>query len=215
MKNKSLKLTPSMIIRRGHYAYFFRFWLYGKIVDYHIAGESLNRTIFNSAAGAFPVQCISYPYLNELLPHLKLNPHDVFVDVGCAWGRLLGYLRLKTECQSLVGVELNATAAECAQTIFLGDPRVTIIQGDILEHLPENATVFFLFNPFDKKVLESFIRKIETSIFHPVRLLYLHPMCRGILDAGRTNWVLREEVPLKPKHLGPITLCVYEYIPAN
>lgn len=210
MKKNKLKLTPWMIIKRGHYLYFLYYWLYGLIHDYKLAGKSLNHTVFNKQTDAFPVQCISYPYLKELLACVDFQEDEVFVDVGCAWGRLLGYLCLKTDIQQLVGVELNENVAEFAKRIFEDEPRVTILSGNILEKLPENGTTFYLFNPFGEEVLKEFLNVIEKKIKHPVRILYLHPTCRHVIETEGSGWILTEEKEVKPRCLGALRLCVYE-----
>lgn len=211
MEKDPLKLTPGMILRRGHYGYFFCYWLYGRIMDLRLAGRSLDRTVFNSGKGAFPVQSISYPYIRALERRLCVGPDDVFVDVGCAWGRLLGYVRSHKKVKQLIGVELNPEVASRARKIFQNDARVKIVSGDILEHFPREGTVFYLFNPFDEEIFAKFIATVEANIRHPIKLLYLHPTCRAVLDAGRPGWSLVREEKIKPKHLGPLVLCVYEY----
>lgn len=202
-----------MIIRRGHYAYFFFYWLYGVIMDHRLAGRSLSHTIYNDSQGAFPVQSISYPYIREFEKHLDFKSDEVFVDVGCAWGRLLGHLLTHSKIKRFLGVELNPEVAKCAQHIFRNVPNIEIISGDILTSLPKEGTIFYLFNPFDEVVFRRFIEKIEESISHPVKLLYLHPMYRHILDVGRPNWTITKECEIKPRYLGALTFCLYEYTP--
>lgn len=210
MRRTSLKLTPGMILRRGHYGYFFYYWLYSLIWDYRLAGKLLDKTVFNDEPGAYPVQSISYLYLKELLKVVKLQKEDVFVDVGCAWGRLIGYLHSHLHAKKFIGVELNSEVAKIAVDIFKHEESVEIIEGDVLIKLPLEGTVFFLFNPFDAKVLEQFLIEVEQKISHSVTLLYLHPTCRHLVDARHLYWHLKEEINIKPKHLGSLTLCVYE-----
>ncbi len=212
MDRTSLKLTPEMIMRRGHYCYFFYYWIYGLIADYRLAGKSLNQTIFNKVDGAFPVQSISYPYIKALIACVDFGSDEVFVDVGCAWGRLIGYMSSNTRIKKFIGVELNKDVAECARRIFYGDLNITIITGNIIDNLPLEGTIFFLFNPFDKTVLERFLNEIEENIHHLVKLMYLHPTCRELIDI-RPRWVLMKDLQIKPKHLGALTLCIYEYKP--
>lgn len=211
MEEKSLRLTPGMIIRRGHYGYFFYYWLYGLIVDHHLARKSLDQTIFNKENSAFPVQSISYPYLKAMVSLLNFGEDEVFVDVGCAWGRLIGYMRSHTKIKKFVGVELNEEVAGCAKHIFYNDPSITIITGDIIGNLPSEGTIFFLFNPFDKVLFESFLEEVEENIHHPIKLLYLHPTCRELIDVRQSRWSLMEELEIKPAYLGALTLCIYEY----
>ena len=213
MKNKCLKLTPSMILKRGHYLYFACYWIYEKIVDYRISKKNLSTTIFNDAPEAFPVQSISYPYIHQLEKHLEFSDNDVFVDVGCAWGRLLGYIDSKFEIKKLIGVELNDDVAKQAKKIFETNNNIEIISGNIIENLPNEATVFYLFNPFDATVLRKFICEIEKRIKHEIKILYLHPEYEREFE--RENWMLIESHRLMPKHLGSIKLNIYKYVPRD
>lgn len=211
MGNKQLKLTPSMILRRGHYLYFLFYWIYEKIEDCRISRRSLNSTIFNDMPGAYPVQSISYPYIHQLEKYLRLSKEDVLVDVGCAWGRLLGYIDSKFSTKKLVGVELNKEVAKQAKKIFAKNKNIEIISGDIIENLPIEATVFYLFNPFNEVILRKFICEIEKKIEHEIELLYLHPAHETEFE--REKWMLTESNILKPKHLGEIKLNIYRYVP--
>ena len=214
MKKKLLKMNPLSIIKRGHYFYFLFYWAYGLYYDIRLCGKSLNQTLFYEAPGAFPVQSISYIYLKELIKELKYNATDVFVDVGCAWGRLIGYLNIKTKIGTFVGVELNKDVAAFAQNIFCDDDHITIISGDICENIPPNGTIFYLFNPFDAVTLINFLDKIEKLIDHKIQLLYLHPIYKNVLER-REKWVLIDEKNLRPKHMGNLKLCIYEYDPCH
>lgn len=209
----SLRLTPGMILRRGHYLYHIYYWIYTRITDHRLAGRPLTGTVFNQSPKAFPAQCISYHYIKELMSVIRLEETDVFVDVGCAWGRLLGFLHKHTKAKKLIGIELNEEIAAFAKNVFKDYERVEIIAGDVLEHIPKDATVFYLFNPFDETVLECFLKKVEETIHAPLRILYLHPTCRDAFHQRQSRWKLVSEDKLKPKHLGELTLCTYELLP--
>ena len=211
--DKQLKLTPSMVIRRGHYLYFLYYWIYCHINDYRIASKNLNHTILNDSPDAFPVQCISYQYIKELLKCYNFSDNDVFVDVGCAWGRLIGYMRLHTPVKKFYGVDLNSEVAEFAQKIFKNDDRVTIISGNILENLPMDGTIFYLFNPFAANVLDSFLSCIEEKMDHSIKILYLYPLYKEIFFTHTDKWHLLETKMLKPRWLGEIEMCIYEFNP--
>lgn len=213
MRKTLLSLTPGMILRRGHYGYFFYYWIYGLIVDYSLAKQSLGQTIFNNIHGAFPVQSITYPYLKALIEQVTFESNDVFIDVGCAWGRLLGYMRSHTKIKRFVGIELNEEVAKCAKRIFCDDPNITIISGSVIGNLPLDGTIFYLFNPFDKVILEHFLDEIEEKIHHPIKLMYLHPTCREVIEVRQHRWMVLEEREIAPKCLGALTLCIYKYNP--
>ena len=210
MKNDPLKMTSIMILKRGKYLYHFYYWIYGLYHDFSFAGKSLNKTVYNESSSAYPAQSLSYIYLKELVKKMNYKENDVFVDVGCAWGRLIAYLKKKTKINRFIGVELNEKIANQAQTSFVNDSSVSIICGNILDNLPKEGTLFYLFNPFDMKTMRCFLDLIERNINHNVRLLYLYPTCREEIDK-RENWVLIDQVQLKPRHMGALDLCIYEF----
>lgn len=215
MIKNELRLSFRSIIKRGNFLYFFIFYIYGFIMDIRIAGRSMNGTMFNHRDGVYAVQCISYPYLRKLIKVLNYSNNDVFVDVGCAWGRLLGFLEKKTSIKKLIGVEINSNAASFAKKHFQKSQRVEIKYGDIIQEFPDKGTVFFLFNPFDRVFLEEFLFKLEQTINHPIRLLYLYPTCRDVIENRSHCWKLLKETELIPRHLSPILLCEYLYCPNN
>lgn len=210
MKKNPLKLSPVDILKRGNYLYHLSYWIYGLFWDFRLAGKSLNDTVFNDNECAYPAQNLSYIYLRELVKIIEYNKKDVFVDVGCAWGRLLFYLQKKTSLENFIGVELNEPIAKNAQSYFENNPKIRIINGDILEVLPETGTIFFLFNPFDAKTLSLFLDLIEKNIRHKVTLIYLYPTCREEIDS-RSCWHLINHTQLKPKHMGALDICIYEF----
>ncbi len=212
MRKNELRLPLRSVLRRGHYLVFFGYYLYSLWMDWRIAGRSMSQTVFNRQSGAYAVQCISYPYLHELIGVLRWKPDDVLADVGCAWGRLLGYLERKTDIRDLIGIEINPEAAGTAKQIFRGSRRVRILEGDVLDVLPEEATILFLFNPFDDDVMCRFLDLVEACRKRPLRLYYLYPTCRQQFS-GRGLWKLEREVILQPRHLGPLSLCEFSYTP--
>lgn len=209
MKKNPLKLTPRMLLKRGNYLYHFSFWIYGLYYDLRFAKRSLNGTLFYKSKGAYPVQSISYIYLVELIKKVTFGQDDVFVDVGCAWGRLINFLRKKTPIKNFYGVELNSDVAKTAQKYFKKDSNVEIISGNILDNIPHDGTIFYLFNPFDSNVLDQFLDEIEKNIEHEVKILYLYPTCAEVFEK-HPIWKKIECVKLTPKHMGELDLFVYK-----
>lgn len=175
-----------------------------------MAGRSLNSVEFNEDAENHPVQSISYPYLDEFISAINVNGNDVVVDVGCGWGRLLGYLAEKTGAQRYVGIELNPVAASNASKSLSSFANIEIIEGDAIKLLPYDSSLIILFNPFGASTLASFLDEIEKKCERGTRLYYLYPQHRAVLEsAERNRWQIASERELKPKHLGPIQLIEY------
>lgn len=202
-------------IKRGHYLYFFYYYLYTLCMDRHIAGtykynRSLNKLIYNNERGASPVQSTSYRVLDVLLPELEIGDGDIFVDVGSGWGRLLGYLFIKgKKCRKYYGIELNSEAADLSKKILRNYDQVEIINGDATKVIINDATVYFLFSPFDRNVMELWIKHIENTHSY-VKVYYLHAIHEKAF-ANKPKWRIIKRKLLRPKYHIPVTLCVYEY----
>jgi SAM-dependent methyltransferase len=99
-------------------------------------------------------------------------PDDVVVDVGCGKGRVLNWLLAHRRGCRLYGIELDRDV--CARTArrLRRWPNVTILCGDATELLPADATVFYLFNPFDRTVMQRFADAVLALPPRPRRIVY-------------------------------------------
>jgi hypothetical protein len=119
------------------------------------------------------------PY--ELMPHLfkgRIRPDDVLVDVGCGKGRVINWWLENDRSQRIVGLELLEEVAAATKTRLRRYANVTIVPGDAIKNLPEDGTLFFLFNPFDADTLMRFKERLrELCQSNPKRrLLYFAPV---------------------------------------
>ena len=210
--NKALRLSTGMIVRRGHYLYFAKNWLQTLLLDIKVAGRRLEDVTLNENPANYPVQSISYPYLRLLPQSLTLRADDVFVDVGCGMGRLIGYLSRTSSAKRFVGIELNPHAAQVAKKVGERDGEIEIIEGDAVSKLPVEATALLLFNPFGEDILACFLDTVETRCAIGTRLYYLYPEHRDVIDGRSSMWALQAEYMLQPKHMGGITLLEYKLI---
>ena len=81
----------------------------------------------------------------------------MIVDVGCRQGPRDQLVPLAVPATTaIVGIELDPEV--CARTAkrLRKHANVTVLCGDATELLPEDGTVFYLFNPFDEPVLATF-----------------------------------------------------------
>ena len=87
-----------------------------------------------------------------------------FVDVGCGKGRL-ALFSLQAGFNNYSGIDFSPTLIHQATENFHKKSiysKVEFICSDILEiDFSDRPTVFFLYNPFDGKVLKPFIEKIK------------------------------------------------------
>jgi SAM-dependent methyltransferase len=127
--------------------------------------------------------------LDKLIKQLSLSHKDVFVDVGCGEGRVLTYLYLRKFKGKLIGVELDPDVAEEARQRTAECPNIEIRCANVLEDhsVLEEATVYYLFNPFNGKIFSKFVSLLEKKCPHPIRLAYLFDYYAPYLD-GRPGW---------------------------
>lgn len=211
MEIKDKKLTFSEKLKRGHFLYFGYYFFYTKYMDKRIAGQSLQGFVCNPGDEIFPVQSITYRMLHCLEKVIRISPDDVFVDIGCGWGRLIGYLNeKKIGGKEMYGVDINRSATEVSAKIFKDRPHIHIICADAREcYIPE-STVLFMYNPFGESILASFLDMLEQKSGHSIRLYYLHAVYENVFEKRKDRWKLLSRQMLCPKHHIPVVLCEYE-----
>jgi SAM-dependent methyltransferase len=91
----------------------------------------------------------------------RLGADDVFVDVGCGQGRPFIWLLHKGYRNPMIGLELDPEVAERTSHRFERHPNVTIIPGDAVENLPDCGTLFYMYNPFDRDVMQRLKRRLD------------------------------------------------------
>ncbi len=117
----------------------------------------------------------------------KINFDDVLVDVGCGKGRVINFWLSNFPSNQLVGIELDPeVAAKTAKRLSKYD-NVTILSGSVLDLIPNNGTVFYLFNPFDSFIMEKFKKVLIDRFFlqevgwhHSFSIIYYNPSCADI-----------------------------------
>ena len=131
--------------------------------DLEIKSENKSRGVRYEPTRARP--------LRRLLRVLNLPKDSVFVDLGCGKGRILllaceyGFKRVK-------GVDFSPQLCEVAkknlaiykQKKGLG-AEVVIMESDVVDYqLQDDENIFFMFNPFDKVVMERVVGNIAQSL---------------------------------------------------
>ena len=138
--------------------------------------------------GAYPTMSADYGAVEMMFKKFPLSEKDVFVDVGCGFGRVISWLLLKkSPCKRYYGVELDPDGAAITEKRFTDYPQVSILTGNVLDVLPSDGTVFWLYNPFDVCVLDAFLSKLETGRETPAWVMYYCDY-RAFALEGRRNW---------------------------
>jgi SAM-dependent methyltransferase len=127
--------------------------------------------------GAYGTSSADYDKLRRLFTAengLAIGPNDVLVDVGSGKGRVLNFWLDLGLGNRIVGIELDPRFAESARRRLARYPNVEVICGDAIEHLPADATVLYLFNPFGPEVLARFRDRVAATFppGHPLRIVY-------------------------------------------
>jgi SAM-dependent methyltransferase len=141
----------------------------------------------------------AYHVLRRIFANLPLAPDDCFMDIGCGRGRVL-CLAARLPIARAVGVEITPRHAEAAQRNLkrLRGRKAAafgVTQGSAADFDYSGGTVFYMYNPFGgdlfRQVTESMRRSAERDK-RPVRLLYVNPVCRDVLDTS--GWLSAPEV---------------------
>lgn len=150
---------------------------YNAVVDARfgrlLAGE---RTTGFADRGAHDTENSDYLALNRLFAG-RIRPDDVLVDVGCGRGRVINWWLRAGLTNRIIGIELDATVAERTRRRLARHRNVEIRTGDVLEALPEQGTLFYLFNPFNAEVVAAFAQRLAAAgqAGRDIRVLYNNP----------------------------------------
>jgi SAM-dependent methyltransferase len=126
--------------------------------------------------GAYATQSMDYAQLSYLFSRndLPIRESDVLVDVGCGKGRVLNYWLGRGVRNRMIGIELDEAVAAATRRRLARFANVEIIQGDATEVLPEDGTLFFLFNPFGPDVLKRFGERLKHR--RGIRIIYWYSL---------------------------------------
>jgi hypothetical protein len=108
-------------------------------------------------AGAHDVGNADYDDLSALFKSVEVTPEDVIVDVGSGKGRAINWFVSRYPANRIYGIELDPEICAAAAKRLRRRAKVTILCGDAIELIPEEGTLFYLFNPFAEHVMRRFI----------------------------------------------------------
>lgn len=192
--------------------YFTRVWIEDRI----LGGISINKTKPSkySECGAYATQSTNYCWLDKIFGDFPLPKDSVFVDVGCGEGRVLTYLYMRGFRGKMIGIELDPDVAETARLRTQKCSNIQIYNRNVLDarEIIQEATAFYLFNPFNEEILKDFIQLIEESCNHPVYLYYSNDLYRRVLDK-RNHWFILRRNAVKGPTSGDRRYTLYFYHP--
>jgi methyltransferase family protein len=97
------------------------------------------------------------PY--SVLPHVfagRIRAGEVLVDVGCGKGRVINWWLSQGLTNRIVGLEMDAEIAAATAKRLRRYSNVTIVNADATTAVPGDATLLYLYNPFDGAATERF-----------------------------------------------------------
>lgn len=176
-------------------------------------GKRLLRNAFlDLKYGAFLGGTIRSPYANlgirdtastdyAVLPLIFegiVQESDVLVDIGCGKGRVINWWLSQGLRNQIVGIELDEKVALKTQRRLRRHRNVQIIAGDALALLPDNGTLFYLFNPFNKPWVVAFKDRIaERSARRDARMILYYNCVHVDVFKSDPHWIV-EQVALRP-----------------
>jgi SAM-dependent methyltransferase len=110
--------------------------------------------------GAFDTANSDYDDLAPLFAAANVRATDVIVDIGCGKGRVLNWLLQHCPENRVYGIELDPDVAARTARRLRRYPQAYVLTGDAALLAPDDATIFFLFNPFDETVLRRFVARV-------------------------------------------------------
>lgn len=148
------------------------------IFDLKYSGRLLsgNKKTEYKHMGANDVYHTDYSAMPLIFRHITISPEDVLVDVGCGKGRVINYWLSQKLKNKIIGLELDPEIARRTAAQFSRKRNVEIIEGDAISNLPQDGTVFYFYNPFEKEKVEQFEKRVaEISKSKSVKVIYYNP----------------------------------------
>lgn len=110
----------------------------------------------------------------------RIGPSDVLVDVGCGRGRVINWWIRQGYSNKVIGIELDEEVASRSRRRLSKYPNVTILSGDAADLLPDDGTVFYLYNPFDARGVERFKDRLSARLPASRDITILYYNCRHV-----------------------------------
>jgi SAM-dependent methyltransferase len=184
--------------RRGPARWAQRLWRLGRNV---VTDLRYGRFLGGGAStryrelGAHPIGNSDYQVMRAVFEG-RIRDGDVLLDVGSGRGRVLNHwLGLKRDV-TIVGIEIDPDVAAQTRRRLARFPEVTILTGDATDVLPAEASLLYLFNPFNADVMKRFKRSV-TERCPSATLLYYYPVYLGVFEDDPA-WHI-EEIDLSTK----------------
>ena len=136
-----------------------------------------------------------YAALPLIFPKDCIRKSDVLVDIGCGKGRVINWWLSRRFMNQIVGIEMDETIARKTQRRLRRCKNVTIICGDALAHLPENGSIFYLYNPFKEPWVAALKSQLELRFAKRGGITVFYYNCMYVdIFKNDPNWIVEESV---------------------
>jgi len=155
-----------------------REWVRNLVLDRKYGGSCGGRihTRFPESGAHTTVSTDYYELAKVFGPDgVVVRPDDVLADVGCGKGRVLNYWLHSGLKNRLYGLELDPEFAGLTARRLAKFENVTILTGDAIANLPDDVSLLFLYNPFERDVLERLKNRLREKYahrLHTIRIVY-------------------------------------------
>lgn len=146
-----------------------------------------------ASLGASETSGVDYEQLAYLFDpkRVPIQPTDVLVDVGCGKARVINFWLLSGFRNPMMGIEIKQSVALRARNRLRRFPNVTIVVGDAVTNLPSDATVFYLYNPFQRPVMQRFKQQLEEQFGSRGNVTIVYCLCLDLdLFDGDPRWAI-------------------------
>lgn len=165
------------------------------IIDLWLTGHHLAQRVKNidGSTGTQPSHYLILKHIHKEMVTLTVEDH--VIDVGCGQGRVLAYLHHKYPSVKLTGVDFNKSSIAIARQ-WADKKSIDLYCEDALSLDYNPYTVLYLFRPFPPSVFLQFIERLEKSLTHPIRMIYMSDQESGHFLRCREGWTLlhREKI---------------------
>jgi SAM-dependent methyltransferase len=123
----------------------------------------------------------------------EIKNADVLVDIGCGKGRVINWWLSCGLRNKIVGIEFDEPIAEQTRKRLRGYKNVTIITGDALRVLPDDGTIFYMFNPFSAPWVTALSDVMLTRLKGRKNITLFYYNCVHVeIFKSDPNWIVKE-----------------------
>jgi hypothetical protein len=139
-----------------------------------------------ASSGANGTQSSDYLSLSYIFGNLvQVRDSDVLVDVGCGKGRIIFWWLSRGYQNRMIGIELDEKVARATKNRLRRYNNVTIICGNALEHIPRDATLLYMANPFSTDDVWKLFKQRLVEVFghnEDLKIVYYHCLHADVFE---------------------------------